>query len=656
MKRLLPALAVLSTMFQSCDMLQLQSDVQLRQDLRRYRNGMGGLDTKRIKPHHMAALKSKLVADSNLFSAVTKDHPDIVASIADTGSSFNIGNQKNLFIPGSIKKLDAPIVLDGITGDCEVWYKGRAKLETVPTSGVPHTFETEMLYDPNFPCTLLSPPAILRSALKDKYSLTDREIIDNQLDHQVEQLMEDHFRVYANRMEWYSDGQLVLTMPYDNSFLPRLTVFPAGKAEASMKALLNSLHNSNRNLTPLQKLWQLWHVKLGHPAHSIVQKLGAAGNLNRQAMELSKLHPSDRPMCEACKYGKQVRKHDGTTTISRNEDTVGALKCDQTVPGMRIFSDQSHSAVPGRRFHTAGREAPHDKFCGTTLFVDAASNYIYAVHQVTLNASDTINAKVEFERHCRDMGVEVDSYHTDNGVYKSQAFTEEIARNSQSIRFSGVGAHFQNGVAEGAIRIVVTKARTMILHAEIMWPEAKDPSLWPMALSHAVHLYNNTPNPTGIAPIEVFSRTISDHQALRLSHTWGCPTYVLEPRLTTAGGKIPKWQPRSRRAQYMGVSPLHAESVAVVRNLHTGYLSPQFHVVFDDNSKLSMLMPMTLHLNGIAFVSWNALKHLLTPATHHLPFLMNGSLLRSLSCIVTREVPPQSNKGENSTNTCTQGS
>ena len=32
----------------------------------------------------------------------------------------------------------------------------------------------------------------------------------------------------------------------------------------------------------------------------------------------------------------------------------------------------------------------------------------------------------------------------------------------------------------------------------------------------------------------------------------------------------------------MGVSPLHAESVAVVCNLHTGYLSPQFHVVFDD--------------------------------------------------------------------------
>ena len=31
----------------------------------------------------------------------------------------------------------------------------------------------------------------------------------------------------------------------------------------------------------------------------------------------------------------------------------------------------------------------------------------------------------------------------------------------------------------------------------------------------------------------------------------------------------------------MGWSPIHAASVAVVRNLTTGFLSPQFHVVFD---------------------------------------------------------------------------
>ena len=83
----------------------------------------------------------------------------------------------------------------------------------------------------------------------------------------------------------------------------------------------------------------------------------------------------------------------------------------------------------------------------------------------------------------------------------------EIAQNIQDIRYSGVGAKWQNGVAEGGIRIVVSKARTMMIHAALHWPEMENEELWPMALSHAVYLYNNTPNElTGIAPIEIFTK------------------------------------------------------------------------------------------------------------------------------------------------------
>ena len=88
-----------------------------------------------------------------------------------------------------------------------------------------------------------------------------------------------------------------------------------------------------------------------------------------------------------------------------------------------------------------------------------------------------------------------------------------------------MGAKWQNGVAEGAIHIVVSRARTMMIHAKLQWP-------WPMAMEYAAYLYNNTPNAeSGIAPIEVFSRTVSDGQALKHMHTWGCPVYVLAPRL-----------------------------------------------------------------------------------------------------------------------------
>ena len=102
----------------------------------------------------------------------------------------------------------------------------------------------------------------------------------------------------------------------------------------------------------------------------------------------------------------------------------------------------------------------------------------------------------------------------------------------------------------------------MMIHAAMHWPEQDNQSLWPLAVSHTAFLYNHTPRlKTGIVPIEIFSGTKSDLQALRNTHTWGCPAYVLEPSLTQAGGKIPKWQPRSRHAQYVGFLPVDSENI-----------------------------------------------------------------------------------------------
>ena len=34
--------------------------------------------------------------------------------------------------------------------------------------------------------------------------------------------------------------------------------------------------------------------------------------------------------------------------------------------------------------------------------------------------------------------------------------------------------------------------------------------------------------------------------------------------------------------QFLGFSRYYSSTVALVRNLHTGFISPQYHVVFDD--------------------------------------------------------------------------
>jgi hypothetical protein len=67
---------------------------------------------------------------------------------------------------------------------------------------------------------------------------------------------------------------------------------------------------------------------------------------------------------------------------------------------------------------------------------------------------------------------------------------------------------------------------------------------------------------------------------LRRAKVFGCPVYVLEPGLQD-GKKIPKWEPRARRAQFLGFSKEHSSLSALVRNLRTSEITPQFHFLAD---------------------------------------------------------------------------
>ena len=84
----------------------------------------------------------------------------------------------------------------------------------------------------------------------------------------------------------------------------------------------------------------------------------------------------------------------------------------------------------------------------------------------------------------------------------------------------------------------------------------------------------------GITPIERCSGT-TIYITLKNCHTWGCPVYALDAIFQDNIAVIPKWESRSCAGIYLGHSSFHAGSVAMVLNLATGHVSPQFHVVFD---------------------------------------------------------------------------
>mgnify|MGYP000344943232 CR=1 FL=1 len=183
----------------------------------------------------------------------------------------------------------------------------------------------------------------------------------------------------------------------------------------------------------------------------------------------------------------------------------------------------------------------------------------------------------------QDFGVRVRSYRADNVPFGNDRFKEECRSCNQTITFSGVGAQHENGVAERGIQTIMQSARAMMMHTILSWPDQANLSLWPFAVDHAVYLWNHTPkHGQSMSPVEIFSGVkFADYSHLASLHVFGAPVYVLDPKLQD-GKRIPKWSPRARRGQFLGRSPDHASFVGLVRNLDTGYVSPQYHVVYDD--------------------------------------------------------------------------
>jgi hypothetical protein len=114
-----------------------------------------------------------------------------------------------------------------------------------------------------------------------------------------------------------------------------------------------------------------------------------------------------------------------------------------------------------------------------------------------------------------------------------------------------------------------------MVHASLHWTDQglDDISLWPFALKHAVWLYNCVLNSCRLALLHW-----SD---LLRTHVWGCLAIVVEPQLQN-DQKLPTWNWHACIGQFLGYSDEHLFLVVNVCHLSTNYISPQFHVVFDD--------------------------------------------------------------------------
>ena len=316
------------------------------------------------------------------------------------------------------------------------------------------------------------------------------------------------------------------------------------------------------------------HCRLNHMPFARIQAMAKQGLLPKY---LAKVEP---PMCASCAFGKATRRpwrvkgKQGQTTglvpIMGSGACVSVDQLESPTPG---FIGQMKGILTTKRYRVA------------TIFVDHHSQLTFAYLQFSTGAEETVQAKRAFEAYATLHGVSVRHYHADNGRFAENMWLDavETHRPRQTISFCGVGAHHQNGVAEKKIRDLQENARTMMLHASLRWPMAHSVSLWPYSLRTAVDVMNATPrvDKTSISPIEKFSG-VKIRPQLKNFHSFGCPVYVLSAPLQTQQAQS-KWMSRARLGIYLGMSPRHAKSVALVLNPRTGLVSPQFHVKFDDD-------------------------------------------------------------------------
>ena len=519
----------------------------------------------------------KGVSNEQLFNAYNASSRDDVPIAIDSGASHSL----TPFAEDFTDHLEDTTLeqLQGLNARADVKGEGWVEWMVQDYCDTKRMIRTRAHYVPTATIRLFSPQCHLQQEGSGELKMTKNETIP-QLSDQTE--LEFPCNCHSNLPLMMQAP----TMPTAGLFNPNLKTL-ANPIE--LGGYLSVADERNQNLTRGERELLLWHMKWGHANYRWNQAL-----LCKQADGSPPIVPpkhesasscnTEALLCTARAMAKASRRAKQQAKRAAQFDKMVIRKGD-LVPGSAVSIDQCVSTTLGRLPHTKGRESDNDKYHGGTIIVDHASQFIFIHNQVSLNVGETLKAKITFEQFAESHGHKVKHYRADNAPFGAKDFRTNIELNNQTIDYSGVGAHHQNGVAERAILTITQWARSMMIHSILMWPDQSQNilELWPFALEHAAHVWNHMPRrDSRIAPIELFTNEkLTDHNAVARLHVWGCPVCVLDPK-SQDGKKVPKWNPRTRRGQCLGYSPEHSTHIGRILNLRTGHISPQFHVVHND--------------------------------------------------------------------------
>jgi hypothetical protein len=549
-----------------------------------------------IQAHH---LKSQVFHYDTTFNNNTDSTPEIYVSsrndelpiVIDTGASGSISPIASDFVNG-IHKADLQ-TLKQVNGTTPVCGEGPVHWKIEDIDGIRRTISTDAYYVPDATIRLFSPQVYIGN------NKTSNLLIDHNGTHftlKCGTVLRFPINKSNNLPFMLTEASLRLQQ---KSHLVSTINLLSNKSKSTYTSLIDRsvFNRDNFNLNPAQQELLKRHCQWCHCDMNRVRMILARphqpkgsesrGETIRQIVVPSVTGTSVCPTfcCTACQYAKQKRKTPDSTVETKNTDLEGALTRGDLNPGDKVSCDQYMSPSKGRLIHTKGLESTSKQYVGGTIFIDHATNFLFVNHQVNLTAASTVESKHKCESKFDEFGVQIKQYNADNHPFRSSAWVSDCTVQRQlPTKHSGVGAHHQV-LAERQIQTTFNWSRANLLHFVLHWPQmAKNrDDLWPFAVDYAVYMHNHLPiRDMRFSPVEMFTGTTFDnYNHLTRAHVFGCPVYVLDPRLQDSK-KIPKWSMRSRRGIYLGVSNQHSSTVHLVLNPETGVISPQYHCIFDD--------------------------------------------------------------------------
>ncbi len=105
------------------------------------------------------------------------------------------------------------------------------------------------------------------------------------------------------------------------------------------------------------------------------------------------------------------------------------------------------------------------RYTATTVFVGHYLRPKYIHLMTKLTSKEKMEAKQAFEHFAKQHSICILHCHCDNGQFADNAFNSSYSAKGQRLTFCGVNAHFQNSIAEKAIRDLQDSAQKQLLHA-----------------------------------------------------------------------------------------------------------------------------------------------------------------------------------------------